>query len=326
MSSISTLQWTEKYRPETLNDIIGNEGVVQSMDHWADTGELPNVLLSGPAGTGKTAVATAFAKDFYGDDWRQNFFELNASDDRGIDVVRENIKSYAQQGTSGNYPFKIIFLDESDSLTDAAMSALRRVMEDYAENTRFILSCNYVNELIDPIQSRCTVFRVSPLSDSQVKTILQRVVEGENLDTDGQVLDLIVEHVDGDARKAINTLQAAVTGDRVTTESISGVVSPIDSAALEEIMREAIGGNLSEARGRFNQEFLKEGIAPGEIAAEMMSVIGDIDMDEHSRCLCIDEIGEFEYRCLQGANAHVQGASLLANLHVARHISFNSYQ
>ncbi|MFY4815776.1 AAA family ATPase, partial [Haloarcula sp. AONF1] len=153
--------WIEKYRPQTLDDIHGQEEIVERLQSYIAQDDVPHLLFSGPAGVGKTTAATAIAREIYGEDnWRGNFLELNASDQRGIDVVRDRIKGFARSSFGGD--FRIVFLDESDSLTDDAQSALRRTMEQFSDNTRFILSCNYSSKIIDPIQSRCAVFRFSP--------------------------------------------------------------------------------------------------------------------------------------------------------------------
>ncbi|MFW6265549.1 MAG: AAA family ATPase, partial [Halanaeroarchaeum sp.] len=146
--------WVEKYRPERLADVVGHEDIIDRVESYVARDDLPHLLFSGPAGTGKTATASAIAKELYGDDWRENFLELNASDERGIDVVRDRIKNFAR-ASFGGYNYRIIFLDEADALTSDAQSALRRTMEQFSNNTRFILSCNYSSKIIDPIQSRC---------------------------------------------------------------------------------------------------------------------------------------------------------------------------
>ncbi|MEF8915090.1 AAA family ATPase, partial [Natronomonas sp.] len=145
--------WIEKYRPQTLDEVVGHESITQRLKEYIKQQDLPHLLFAGPAGVGKTTSAVAIAKEVYGDDWRENFLELNASDQRGIDVVRDRIKSFAR-ASFGGYDHRIIFLDEADALTSDAQSALRRTMEQFSDNTRFILSCNYSSQIIDPIQSR----------------------------------------------------------------------------------------------------------------------------------------------------------------------------
>ena len=159
--------WIEKYRPQSLDTVVGHDAITERLRRYVAEEDLPHLLFAGPAGTGKTSTSTAIAREIYGEDWRENFLELNASDERGIDVVRDRIKSFAR-AAFGGADHRIIFLDEADALTDDAQSALRRTMEQFSDNTRFILSCNYSSQIIDPIQSRCAVFRFSPLGDDAV--------------------------------------------------------------------------------------------------------------------------------------------------------------
>src|SRR6056297_2859074 len=173
--------WVEKYRPERLEDVVGHEAIVERLDRYVERDELPHLLFAGPAGTGKTASAVAIAKELYGDDWQDNFLELNASDQRGIDVVRDRIKDFARS-SFGGHDYRVIFLDEADALTDDAQSALRRTMAQFSNNTRFILSCNYSSRIIDPIQSRCAVFRFSQLADDAVAARVRDIADNEGIE------------------------------------------------------------------------------------------------------------------------------------------------
>ena len=159
--------WIEKYRPRSLSQIVGQEAITSRLKGYVEKKDLPHLLFSGPAGVGKTTSSVAIAQEIYGEKWKENFLELNASDERGIDVVRNRIKNFARS-SFGKYDYKIIFLDEADSLTKDAQSALRRTMEQFSHNTRFILSCNYSNRIIDPIQSRCAVFRFKPIKSEDL--------------------------------------------------------------------------------------------------------------------------------------------------------------
>src|SRR3989339_394548 len=155
--------WTEKYRPASFEEIRGQKEIVEKISAFVKSGNMPHLLFSGPAGVGKTTLALVIAKRLFGENWRQNTLELNASDERGIDVVRVKVKDFARTKSIGDVPFKLIYLDESDALTKEAQQALRRTMENYTQTCRFILSCNYSSKIIDPIQSRCAVFRFKPL-------------------------------------------------------------------------------------------------------------------------------------------------------------------
>lgn len=669
--NINNIPWTERHRPETLDEVVGNEDAIGVMKDWVDDETVPNLLLIGSAGVGKTTAATAFAREVFGDDWRANFIEMNASDDRGIDVVRNQIKPQAQQASAGDYPYKVLFLDEADSLclppgtevitgypsqpvlkpieevsetgekipsvnfetneiqsdegrlidsgtadfytvqledgrevtaspehpffvvgtdrqleekrleelesgdkiadfrndigvsrclrcskwtknpkycspkchlnhdhpkevdnvpvecewcgtveeylpcvaktrrfckqeckdnahssemtgeqnpmygvawgddrrqkivsklsdgrlegennphykdgvgiyrkivglddkeeaqcevcentvkvggrdgiyvhhrdrdqrnndpenlmlvcpkchqtkvhkntldpgesqeditgeiliedggrnpvdtvavesvefshtgraynitmegtpnfmlsngilthnTKDSMAALRRVMEDNTDNTRFFLSCNFVNKIIDPIQSRCAPLRFSPLDTSEMMTVLERVADREDVDYDRDALEMVAEYAEGDARRGIYTLQMASMGDDMTMSDVQGMVSTVNEDNLREIVELAMGGDIDTAQERLNVEFLKEGVDPSTLADGLHRVLRDVDFPEdvHYK-VALDKLGECEWRCMRGANPHIHFNSLLADLTVARYASLQPYQ
>jgi replication factor C small subunit len=213
--------WVEKYRPKILAEVVGQNDITERLKAYAEIKSMPHLLFAGPAGTGKTTCAIALAREVFGEDWKANFLELNASDERGIQIVRTKIKEYARIAPMGDTGFKIIFLDEADALTPEAQAALRRTMERYTQTCRFILSCNYSSKIIEPIQSRCAVFRFRPLSAEDIKNYLLRIakVEGKEISDDG--LDALVYLAEGDCRKATNSLQVAATmGDKIDANMI----------------------------------------------------------------------------------------------------------
>ena len=164
--------WTEKYRPSTFSHLVGQDEIVKRVQALTNSLNIPHLLFAGPAGTGKSTLALITVKDLYRDTWKDNYLELNASDERGIQVVREKVKNFARTKSLGNVPFKIIFLDEADALTPEAQQALRRTMENYSSTCRFIMSCNYSSKIIDPIQSRCAVFRFKILEKKDIERII----------------------------------------------------------------------------------------------------------------------------------------------------------
>ncbi|MEM5873155.1 MAG: replication factor C small subunit, partial [Candidatus Aenigmatarchaeota archaeon] len=214
--------WTEKYRPRRLSEIKGQDEIIKHLRAFVEQKNLPHLLFSGPPGVGKTTAALALARELYGDEqWRTNFLELNASDERGIDVIREKVKEFAKTKPIGDVPFKIIFLDEADAMTRDAQQALRRIMEQYAGITRFILSCNYSSKIIEPIQSRTVVFRFKPLSKEAVFDILKNIAEREKLIIDEEALEALYYISEGDMRRAINILQAAaIYNKNITADMI----------------------------------------------------------------------------------------------------------
>ncbi|WP_158058652.1 replication factor C small subunit [Halorussus halophilus] len=306
--------WIEKYRPQELDDVVGHEDIVSRLARYVERNDLPNLLFSGPAGVGKTTCAVAIAKELYGDDWETNFLELNASDQRGIDVVRDRIKNFARS-SFGGHDYRIIFLDEADSLTSDAQSALRRTMEQFSNNTRFILSCNYSSKIIDPIQSRCATFRFRPIESEAVATQIQKIAEAEDIETTEDGIDALVYAADGDMRKAINALQAAAVMDEVVDEeavyTITATARPED---IEEMVGHAIDGDFSKARSILDDLLTDKGMAGGDIIDQLHRSVWEFDLDEADAVRLMDKIGEVDYRISEGANERVQLEALLASL------------
>ncbi len=307
--------WIEKYRPKTLDEVVGQEHVVERLKSYVKSGNLPHLLFAGPAGTGKTSCAIALARDLYGDAWRENFLELNASDERGIKTVRVAIKDYARTGVIGSFPFKIIFLDEADALTPEAQAALRRTMEKYSATTRFILSCNYSSKIIDPIQSRCAVFRFRKLSDEAIREFLLRVVKNEGYEIDEEALGDIVYFAEGDMRKAINVLQvAAATAEdgRITRDSVvfgAGVARPEE---IEEMISKALSGDFRGARAVLDHLLVEVGLSGEDIVRQIQRVLLNISIDEEKLAKLMEKVGETEFRIVEGGNERIQIEALLA--------------
>ncbi|MFC6873876.1 replication factor C small subunit [Halobellus marinus] len=271
-------------------------------------GEVPTVMHN-------TTAATAIAREIYGDDWQSNFLELNASDERGIDVVRDRIKNFARESYSPGYDHTIIFLDEADSLTSEAQSALRRTMEQFSDNTRFILSCNYSSKIIDPIQSRCAVFRFSPLSDDAIRGQVQDIADAEGIEVTDDGLDALVYAADGDMRRAINSLQAAATtGDVVDEEAVYLITSTARPEEIEAMVEAAIDGDFATARSRLESLLVDTGMAGGDIIDQLHRSAWDFDLDERTTIRLMERIGEADYRITTGANERIQLEALLASL------------
>ncbi len=308
-----TLPWVEKYRPKTLDEMIGQEEVVKRLKAYAEKKEMPNLLFAGPPGTGKTTAAIALAREIFGDTFEQNFLELNASDERGINVVRETIKEFARTLPFGGAKFKIIFLDEADALTADAQNALRRTMEKYAATARFILSCNYSSKIIEPIQSRCALFRFKPLRDDQIKERLRYIAQNEGLKIDEKALDALVYIAEGDMRKAINTLQAAAAiSNEVTEDLIYQVAARAKPQELKKMMMEALKGNFFAARDMLNKLMIDYGMSGEDIIKQMHREVFSLEIPDKLKVKLIDLIGEYEFRLVEGANERIQLESLLA--------------
>ena len=218
--------WTEKYRPSVFSEIVGQDDIIKRVSALTNSLNIPHLLFAGPAGIGKSTLALVIVKQLFGDKWKDNYLELNASDERGINVVREKVKSFARTKSIGNVTFKVIFLDEADALTPEAQQALRRTMENYSSTCRFILSCNYSSKIIDPIQSRCALFRFKLLEKRHVEIYLKRIAEKENLALSPAAIEIIYEGSEGDCRRATNILQstASISPD-ITPELVSTIIA-----------------------------------------------------------------------------------------------------
>jgi replication factor C small subunit len=306
--------WIEKYRPESLADVMGHEEIVGRLKSYVSRNDLSHMLFSGPAGTGKTTCATAIARELYGEDWREHFLELNASDERGIDVVRDRIKNFART-SFGGVEYRIIFLDEADALTSDAQSALRRTMEQFSNNVRFILSCNYSSQIIDPIQSRCAVFRFSPLSDDAVESEIRHIAGEEGIELTDDGVDALVYAAAGDMRKAINGLQAAsVSGDVVDEEAVYAITSTARPEEIHGMVQSALEGDFTAARATLDRLLTEEGIAGGDIIDQLHRSIWEFDIGDEAAVRVLERVGETDYRITQGANERVQLEAMLAAL------------
>jgi len=306
--------WIEKYRPQTLDEIKGQDDIVERLKSYIDQRDLPHLLFSGRAGIGKTTAATAIAREVYGDDWRGNFLELNASDQRGIDVVRDRIKNFARS-SFGGYDYRVIFLDEADSLTSDAQSALRRTMEQFSDNTRFILSCNYSSKIIDPIQSRCAVFRFSPLSDQAVGAQIDEIAATEGIELTNDGREALIYAAGSDMRRAINSLQAAATtGEVVDEDAVYLITSTARPEEIESMVTDAINGDFSKARATLDTLLTDTGMAGGDIIDQLHRSVWEFDLSERDSVRLMERIGEADYRITEGANEQVQLEALLASL------------
>ncbi len=306
--------WIEKYRPKKLEDVVGQVEVVRRLKSYIQARNLPHLLFSGPPGVGKTACAICVARELFGEDWANNFTELNASDERGIDVVRTKIKNFARTSPLGEAEFKIIFLDEADALTSDAQSALRRTMEKYTSSCRFIMSCNYSSKIIEPIQSRCAVYRFKPISSAAVEERIKHIarIEGITLTDDG--LEAIRYVAAGDMRRAINALQAAAMLDKIVNmDAIYKTTATAKPEEIIDLIKLALEGNFMKARAQLDYLLIEQGLSGEDIIGQIYRAMFDMTIPDKLKVDLIDRIGEIDFRIAEGANERIQLEALIAH-------------
>jgi replication factor C small subunit len=305
--------WTEKYRPRRLNEVVGQPSIVQRLQTLLERRALPHCLFVGSAGVGKTTCALALARELFGESWHSNFLELNASDERGIDTVRNKVKDFARTMAVGG-GFKIVYLDEADALTKDAQHALRRVMEMFSDGCRFILAVNYSSRIIAPIQSRCAIFKFGPLKAQDATAFLKRIAAGENLSADDAALNAIYDVTSGDMRRAINLLQSSSIDGCVSRERILEL-STKDPERVTRMLDAALAGKFKEAR-EVLLALLAE-LSGEDIIKELHTQVFELKLPDDRKIALIERVGECEFRLVEGCDPRVQLEALLANIAVA---------
>ncbi|MBT3721059.1 replication factor C small subunit [archaeon] len=307
--------WTEKYRPQTFLEVRGQKDIVKRVEAFVKQKNMPHLLFAGSAGIGKSTLALVTAKELFGDTWRNNFLELNASDERGIDVVRIKVKDFARTKAIGDVPFKIIFLDECDALTREAQQALRRTMENYTKTCRFILSCNYSSKILDPIQSRCVVFKFKPLPKDEIYLIIDKIakIEGFTISEDGKLA--LFEVSQGDCRKVENILQScAAISKEITEKTVYSIASQALPKEITQILTLSIDGKILESRKEMLNIMYENGLSGLDIIKQISSSIWKLDIENLKKLAMIKLCGEIEFRLVEGSDEFIQLQALLAGI------------
>jgi replication factor C small subunit len=313
---LSELLWAEKYRPKSLDEVVNQREIVERLKRFVAEKNIPHMLFAGPPGTGKTTIAHALAHDLYGENYRQYMLELNASDERKIEVIRTKVKEFARSKVVGDVPFKIVLLDEADNMTSDAQQALRRLMELYSANTRFILTANYPSKIIEPIQSRCAVFRFVPLKREDVVKRLMYICEQEKVVCREKALDATYEISEGDMRRAINILQAAAALGEVNEDAVYKVVGLAHPREVREMLQLALSGNFVEARRKLRELMINYGLSGVDIIKQIHREIfsPEVKVPDELKIMIADYAGEIQFRLVEGADDEIQLNAFLARL------------
>jgi replication factor C small subunit len=315
---LSNLMWVEKYRPLKLEQVINQKQIINGLSNLIENpDEIPHLLFAGPAGVGKTTTALCIARALLGEYWQRDTLELNASDERGIKMVRERVKEFAavmKLSTSNNddKPFRIIILDEADEMTSEAQTALRRIIEDSSKTTRFIIICNYLSQIIEPIQSRCVVFHFTRLAEEDIVDYLKMICEKEGVKYEEKALEQIYTATSGDLRHSINILQASTGMGSVSIANVIASMGLSGKAKVGEVIRLAIAGKFNDARVKLLELMHVYGMSEGDFLKYANQEAYNMKLDRPDEFAAL--MAEYDYRLAAGAHPEIQLSALLAQL------------
>jgi replication factor C small subunit len=308
-----TGMWVEKYRPTKLSEIINQTEIIGSLEALIkDPTDMPHLLFSGSAGVGKTTTALCLSRQILGEYAKDCTLDLNASDERGIGMVREKVKKFSRFAGMVDVPFKIIILDEADEMTSDAQTALRRIIEDAAKICRFILIANNVSKIIEPIQSRCAAFKFTSVSEEGIIARLEEIAQKEKVKTDKNGLKAIYEYTEGDLRHAINLMQATASLGGITDKNVKVSTGLTKTSDVDEILKIALSGKVVEAREKMIELIKVYGMSESDFLKYLNSAVFKSKHDKLSDILQV--IAKYDYRILVGANSEIQLSAMLAEI------------
>jgi len=312
--SLSNVMWVEKYRPKKISELVNQKDIVSSIKALLkNQSEMPHLLFTGSAGVGKTTTALCISKEILGEHWRDYTLELNASDERGINMVRERVKKFSRfAGLDTKIPFKVIILDEADEMTSDAQTALRRIVEDTAKICRFILIANNLSKIIKPIQSRCVIFKFTKISDNDIVSRLKLIAKKENVKSDEKGLGVICDYTEGDLRHAINILQATASSGNVTESVVKSVVGLTKTKDVQGVLKLALDGKITDARDKMIELVKVYGMSESDFLKYINRAVFNSKVNNLEGIL--ETVAKYDYRILVGANPEIQLSALLAEL------------